>query len=134
MVTSLEIYHADPLGATQLRMVALSVIQLIVILICLLLEGHNVLTDQVTLARLHTYYQQQQSNAPGLLSQQDRTHNPFAYQFSKVDVQPELLRQSEVNGECLDANLVPELQAVVMSQVLHPNDVGLLGCKAGLTE
>ena len=114
-------------------MVAPSVIQLIVVLVPLLIDGYNVLADPIGLSRLHPRYQQQRSYAPGLLIQQDWTNNPLAYQFVKVDVQPRLLLLAEVHQARLDANLIPQLQAIVILRILHPTDVGLLGCQASLT-
>ena len=67
VVPNLEVYHADPLGAAQLHAVALSIVQLIVVLIRLLVNGYNVLADPVGLSSLHPRYQQQWSYAPGLL-------------------------------------------------------------------
>ena len=94
MVTGLEVYHADPLGAPQLHEVAPSVIRLI---------------GLVGLAILHSWYQQQRTYAPGLLVWQDWTNNPHTYQFVKVDIQTYLLLRVEVHGMHLNANLVPEL-------------------------
>ena len=109
VVTGLEVYLADPLGAPQLCVVAPSIIQLIVVLVCLLVDGYNILADPVELSRLYLWYQQQWSNPPGLLFWQDRTNNPLTYQFIKVDVQPCLLLWAEAHWVRLDANLVPEL-------------------------
>ena len=67
VVPSLEVYHADPLGATQLRAVAQSIVQLIVVLIRLLVSGYSVLEDPIGLSRLNPWYQQQRSYAPRLL-------------------------------------------------------------------
>ena len=67
VVTGLEVYHADPLGVPLLCMVAPSVVKLIVVLVCMLVNGHNILADPVGLSGLHTRYQQQRSYAPRLL-------------------------------------------------------------------
>ena len=133
MVPGLEVYHADPLGAAQLCAVVPNIIQLIVVLVHSLVDGYNVLADPVGLSRLHPRYQQQRSDTPGLLIRQNWTNNPLAYHFVKVDVQPCLFLWVEAHWACLDANLVAQLQAVVISQILHSTDVGLLGCQASLT-
>ena len=133
VVTDLEVYHADPLAVPQLSTVAPSVIQLIIVLVHLLVEGHNVLADPVWLSRLHPRYLQQRSYAPGLLVWQDWINNPLTYQFIKADVQPCLPLWAEAHRTRLDANLVPELQVVVTAWVLHSTDVGLLGHQVGLT-
>ena len=59
VVPSLEVYHADPLGASQLCVVAPSIVQLIVVLVRLLIDGYNVLADPIGLSRLHPWHQQQ---------------------------------------------------------------------------
>ena len=67
VVPGLKVYHADPLGAAEIRAVAPRIIQLIVVLVCLLIDGYNVLADPVGLSRLHTQDQQQWRHASGLL-------------------------------------------------------------------
>ena len=57
VVPSLEVYHADPLGAAEIRVIALRIIQLIVVLVCLLIDGYNVLADPIGLSRLHPWDQ-----------------------------------------------------------------------------
>ena len=56
VVLSLEVYHADPFGVPQLCTVAPSVVQLIVVLVSLLIDGHNVLADPIRLSRLYPQY------------------------------------------------------------------------------
>ena len=106
---------------------------MIVVLVCLLIDGYNVLADPIGLSRLHPWHPQQRSYAPGLLVWQNRTNNPLAYQFVKVDVQPCLLLRAEVHQARLDADLVPQLQVVVIAWILHSTDTGLLGCQVSLT-
>ena len=67
VVPGLEVYHADPLGAAKIRVVAPRIVQLIVVLIRLLIDGYNVLADLIGLSRLHPWDQQQRRHAPGLL-------------------------------------------------------------------
>ena len=67
VVPGLEVYHADPLGAAEIRVVTLRIIQLIVVLVRLLIDGYNVLADPIGLSRLHPRDQQQRRHAPGLL-------------------------------------------------------------------
>ena len=67
VVPGLEVYHADPLGAAEICVVAPRIIQLIVVLVCLLVDGYNVLADSIGLPRLHPRDQQQRRHAPGLL-------------------------------------------------------------------
>ena len=55
VVPGLEVYHADPLGMAEIRAVTLHVIQLIVVLICSLVDGYNVLADPIGLSRLHPW-------------------------------------------------------------------------------
>ena len=133
VVPSLEVYHADPFGTAKIRAIMPRIVQLIVVLVRSLVDGYNVLADPIGLSRLHPWYQQQRSYAPGLLIQQDRTNNPLTYQFVKVDVQPHLLLRAEAHRARLDADLIPQLQAVVISRILHLTDVGLLGCQTSLT-
>ena len=81
VVTGFEVYHTDLLGVPQLHMVVLSIFQLIVVLVHLLVDGHNVLADLVGLSKLHPWYQKQRSYAPGLFIWQDWADNPLTYQF-----------------------------------------------------
>ena len=67
VVPSLEVYHADPLGVTEICTVAPRIIQLIVVLICSLIDRYNVLADPIGLSGLHPRDQQQRCYAPGLL-------------------------------------------------------------------
>ena len=67
VVPGLEVYHADPLGAAEIRAITSRIIQLIVVLVCLLIDGYNVLADPIGLSRLHPPDQQQRRHAPGLL-------------------------------------------------------------------
>ena len=67
LIPGLEVYHADPLGLAEIRAVALRIIQLIVVLVCLLIYGYNVLADPIGLSRLHPRDQQQWRHASGLL-------------------------------------------------------------------
>ena len=67
VVPGLEVYHADPLGSAKIRVVASRIIQLIVVLIRLLIDGYNVVADPIWLSRLHPRDQQQWRHAPGLL-------------------------------------------------------------------
>ena len=66
VVPGLEVYHADPLGAAEIRAVTTRIVQLIVVLICSLIDGYDVLADPIGLSRLHPRDQQQRRNAPGL--------------------------------------------------------------------
>ena len=67
VVPGLEVYHADPLGTAEIRAVTLRIVQMIVVLVRLLIDGYNVLADPIGLSRLHPWDQQQWRNAPGLL-------------------------------------------------------------------
>ena len=67
VVPGLEVYHADPFGTAQIRAIAPRIIQLIVVLVRLLIDGYNVLADPIGLSRLHPWDQQQRRHAPGLL-------------------------------------------------------------------
>ena len=67
VVPGLEIYHADPLGTAEIRAITLRIVQLIVVLVCPLIDGYNVLANPIGLSRLHPRYQQQWRNTPGLL-------------------------------------------------------------------
>ena len=67
VVPSLKVYHADPLGAAEIRTVMSRIIQLIVVLVRLLIDGYNVLANPIGLSRLHPRDQQQWHHAPGLL-------------------------------------------------------------------
>ena len=67
VVPGLEVYHADPLGAAEIRAVTMRIIQLIVVLVRSLIDGYNVLADPIGLSRLHPRDQQQWRHAPGLL-------------------------------------------------------------------
>ena len=67
VVPSLEVYHANPFGAAKIRAIALRIVQLIVVLVCLLIDGYNVLADPIGLSRLYPRDQQQWRHAPGLL-------------------------------------------------------------------
>ena len=67
VVPGLEVYHADPLSAAEIRVVTPRIIQLIVVLVCLLIDGYDVLADPIGLSRLHPQDQQQWRDAPGLL-------------------------------------------------------------------
>ena len=67
VVPGLEIYHADPLGAAQICAVTSRIIQLIVVLVCSLIDGYDVLADPIGLPRLHPRDQQQRHHALGLL-------------------------------------------------------------------
>ena len=67
VVPGLEVYHADPLGAAEIRVVTSRIIRLIVVLVCLLIDGYNVLADPIGLSRLNPRDQQQRRHAPGLL-------------------------------------------------------------------
>ena len=67
VVPSLEVYHADPFGMAEIRVVAPRIIQLIVVLFRLLIDGYNVLADPIGLSRLQHWDQQQWRHAPGLL-------------------------------------------------------------------
>ena len=50
-----------------------------------------------------------------------------------MDVQPCLFLWAKAHRMHFYADLIPQLQAVVVSGVFHSADVGLLGCKASLT-
>ena len=67
VVPGLEVYHADPFGTAQIRAIAPRIIQLIVLLVRLLIDGYNVLADPIGLSRLHPRDQQQRRHASGLL-------------------------------------------------------------------
>ena len=67
VVPGLEIYHADPLGAAEIRAVTPRIVQLIVVLVCPLIDGYNVLANPIGLSRLHPRDQQQWRHTPGLL-------------------------------------------------------------------
>ena len=67
VVPGLEVYHADPFGTAQIRAIAPRIIQLIVVLVCSLIDGYNVLADPIGLSRLHPRDQQQRRHASGLL-------------------------------------------------------------------
>ena len=67
VVPGLEVYHADLFGAAKIRIVSPRIIQLIVVLVHLLIDGHNVLADPIGLSRLHPRDQQQWRHASGLL-------------------------------------------------------------------
>ena len=67
VVPGLEVYHADPFGAAQIRAIAPRIIQLIVVLVRSLVDGYNVLADPIGLSRLHPRDQQQRRHASGLL-------------------------------------------------------------------
>ena len=67
VVPGLEVYHADPLGMAKIRAVIPRIIQLIVVLVCPLIDGYDVLANPIGLSRLHPRYQQQRRHAPGLL-------------------------------------------------------------------
>ena len=67
VVPGLEVYHADPLGAANIRAVTSRVIQLIVVLVHSLIDGYDVLANPIGLSRLHPRDQQQRRHAPGLL-------------------------------------------------------------------
>ena len=58
VVPGLEVYHADPLGTAEIRAIASRIIQLIVVLVYLLIDGYNVLADPIGLSRLHPPDQQ----------------------------------------------------------------------------
>ena len=45
VVPGLEVYHADPFGAAKIRAIAPRIVQLIVALVCSLIDGYNVLAD-----------------------------------------------------------------------------------------
>ena len=67
VVPGLEVYHADPLGVAEIRAVTPRIIQLIVVLVCSLIDGYDVLADPIGLSSLHPRDQQQRHHAPGLL-------------------------------------------------------------------
>ena len=67
VVPGLEVYHADPPSAAEIRAVAPRIVQLIVVLVRLLIDGYNVLADPIGLSRLHPRDQQQRRHASGLL-------------------------------------------------------------------
>ena len=67
VVPSLEVYHADPVGTAEIRVVMLRIIQLIVVLVRLLVDRYDVLADPIGLSRLHPRDQRQRRHAPGLL-------------------------------------------------------------------
>ena len=67
VVPGLKVYHADPLSAAEIRTVTPHIVQLIVVLVRLLINGYNVLADPIGLARLHPRDQQQRRHASGLL-------------------------------------------------------------------
>ena len=67
VVPGLKVYHADPFGAAQIRMIAPGIIQLIVVLVRSLVDGYNVLADPIGLPRLNPRDQQQRRHASGLL-------------------------------------------------------------------
>ena len=67
VVPGLEVYHADPFGAAQIRAIVPRIIQLIVVLVRSLVDGYNVLADPIGLSRLHPRDQQQRRHASGLL-------------------------------------------------------------------
>ena len=50
-----------------------------------------------------------------------------------MNVQPCLFFRAKAHRARLNADLIPQLQAVVVSRVLYSADVSLLGCKASLT-
>ena len=53
VVPGLEVYHADPLGAAEIRAVMPRIVQLIVVFVCSLIDGYDVLSDPIGLSRLH---------------------------------------------------------------------------------
>ena len=67
VVPGLKVYHADPLSTAELHAVTPRIIQLIVVLVRLLINGYNVLADPIGLSRLHPRDQQQRRHASGLL-------------------------------------------------------------------
>ena len=67
VVPGFEVYHADPLSAAEICAIMPRIVQLIVVLVCSLINGYNVLADPVGLPRLHPRDQQQQRHASGLL-------------------------------------------------------------------
>ena len=67
VVPGLEVYHADPLSAAEIRAITPRIIQLIVVLIRLLIDGYDVLADPIGLSRLHPRDQQQRRHTSGLL-------------------------------------------------------------------
>ena len=69
VVPGLEVYHTDLLGVAEICVVTLHIIQLIVVLIRLLIDGYNVLADPIGLSRLHSRDQQQRCYTPGLFVQ-----------------------------------------------------------------
>ena len=102
----LEVYHADPLSAPQLGAVAPCVVQLIVVLVSFLVDGHNILAHPVGLARLNPRHQQQRSNAPWLLVRQYWPDDPFRYELVQVHVQPCFLFRPQTHWARLDPKLV----------------------------
>ena len=67
VVPGLEVYHADPPSAAEIRALAPRIVQLIVVLVHSLINGYNVLTDPIGLSGLYPRDQQQRRHASGLL-------------------------------------------------------------------
>ena len=67
VVPGLKVYHADPFGTAQIRVIAPRIIQLIVVLVRSLIDGYNILADPIGLSGLHPRDQQQRHHASGLL-------------------------------------------------------------------